>query len=62
MGILEFFIELFVAMFDFLLKFSAVMMVSLVAVLIVIADEKPNLKRVLLAIALELGSMYFIFS
>lgn len=62
MGILEFFIELFVVMFDFLLKFSAVMMVSLVAVLIVIADEKPNLKRVLLAIALELGSMYFIFS
>ena len=62
MGILEFFIELFVVMFDFLLKFSAVMMVSLVAVLIVIADEKPNLKRVLLAIAFELGSMYFIFS
>ena len=62
MGILEFFIELFVVMFNFLLKFSAVMMVSLVAVLIVIADEKPNLKRVLLAIALELGSMYFIFS
>lgn len=62
MGILEFFIELFVVMFDFLLKFYAVMMVSLVAVLIVIADEKPNLKRVLLAIALELGSMYFIFS
>ena len=62
MGVLEFFIELFVVMFDFLLKFSAVMMVSLVAVLIAIADEKPNLKRVLLAIALELGSMYFIFS
>ena len=56
MGILEFFIELFVVMFDFLLKFSAVMMVSLVAVLIVIADEKPNLKRVLLAIAKELRS------
>ncbi len=58
MGILEFFVEIF----DFLLKITAVMMVLFVAALIVITDESVNSKRILLAIALVIGSMYFIFS
>ena len=58
MGILEFFVEIF----DFLLKITAVMMVLFVATLIVITDESVNSKRILLAIALVIGSMYFIFS
>lgn len=58
MGILEFFLEIF----DFLLKITAVMMVLFVAALIVITDESVNSKRILLAIALVIGSMYFIFS
>ena len=58
MGILEFFVEIF----DFLLKITAVMMVLFVAALIVITDESVNSKRILLAIVLVIGSIYFIFS
>ena len=62
MGIFEFFVEFFLGALDFLLKFSAVTFVSFVSVMIVITDEAAKLKRVVLAIALEIGSIYFMFS